>query len=77
MLGLDGGVPAVTLFVDGYHIPSPTDSAPYGLPMTSVSTGKGRNGFATPVGDLEFIGESLDVSSTPGLTMLAYAVEPG
>ena len=29
------------------------------------------------VGDLEFIGESLDVSNTPGLFVLAYTVEPG
>ena len=29
------------------------------------------------VGDLDFIGESLDVSNTPGLFVLAYTVEPG
>lgn len=29
------------------------------------------------VGDLEFVGESLDVSNTPGLFVLAYTVEPG
>jgi transcriptional regulator with XRE-family HTH domain len=29
------------------------------------------------VGDLEFIGESLDVSNTPGLFVLAYTIEPG
>jgi hypothetical protein len=29
------------------------------------------------VGDLEFIGESIDVPNTPGLLVLAYTVEPG
>ena len=29
------------------------------------------------VGDLEFIGESLDVSNAPGLIVLAFTVEPG
>ena len=39
---------------------------------------EGPKRFRHPiVGDLEFIGESLDVSSTPGLTVLAYTVEPG
>jgi transcriptional regulator with XRE-family HTH domain len=39
---------------------------------------EGPKRFRHPiVGDLEFIGESLDVSNTPGLTVLAYTVEPG
>jgi transcriptional regulator with XRE-family HTH domain len=39
---------------------------------------EGLKQFHHPVaGDLEFIGESLDVSNTPGLFVLAYTVEPG
>ncbi len=39
---------------------------------------EGPKQFRHPVvGDLEFIGESLDVSNTPGLFVLAYTVEPG
>jgi transcriptional regulator with XRE-family HTH domain len=39
---------------------------------------EGPKRFHHPVvGDLEFIGESLDVSNTPGLVVLAYTVEPG
>jgi transcriptional regulator with XRE-family HTH domain len=39
---------------------------------------EGIKRFRHPVvGDLEFTGESLDVSNTPGLFILAYTVEPG
>jgi transcriptional regulator with XRE-family HTH domain len=39
---------------------------------------EGLKQFHHPVvGDLEFTGESLDVSNTPGLFVLAYTVEPG
>jgi len=39
---------------------------------------EGLKQFHHPVvGDLEFTGESLDVSNTPGLFILAYTVEPG
>ena len=39
---------------------------------------EGPKRFRHPmVGDLDFIGESLDVSNPPGLFVLAYTIEPG
>lgn len=67
---------------------NPTETTSELSPSTMASTcwpppdvrqfREGPKRFRRPmVGDLDFIGESLDVSNTPGLFVLAYTIEPG
>ena len=58
--------------------PAATCSAPGGPPTTSASTAPAPRASTTPiVGDLDLTFEAMDLTSDPGLQLLAFSAAPG